>query len=91
VETTRQILPFFADYQIDVEYGRTLLTWRERGSDAVFGAHQAADGMLRVMALVTLLLQPERDLPSVLVLDEPELGLHPSAITTVGELLRATS
>ena len=54
-----------------------LLAWRERGSDQVFDASQASDGMLRVIALVSLLLQPEETLPDVLILDEPELGLHP--------------
>jgi predicted ATPase len=68
-----------------------LLSWREKGSDRVFNASQAADGMLRVMALVTLLLQPERDLPDVLILDEPELGLHPYAINVIGGLIRSIS
>ena len=52
---------------------------------------QASDGMLRVIALVTLLLQPEQDLPDVLILDEPELGLHPYAINIVGGLIRAVA
>ena len=41
------------------------------------------------MALVTLLLQPEQDLPDVLIIDEPELGLHPYAINIVGGLIRS--
>ncbi len=92
VETLRLILPFFADFEFDVEPQRSLLLrWRERSSDVVFGASQAGDGMLRAMALVTLLLQPERDLPDVLILDEPELGLHPYAINIVSELIRSVS
>ena len=63
VETLRLILPFFADFEFQPEYGRLLLRWRERGSDQVFSAAQAADGMLRAMALVALLQQPELDLP----------------------------
>jgi predicted ATPase len=47
--------------------------------------------MLRVIALVTLLLQPEKDLPDVLILDEPELGLHPYAIVVIGGLIRSVS
>jgi predicted ATPase len=90
-ETLRLILPFFADFELEPEHGRMLLRWRERGSDVVFGASQAADGMLRVMALVALLLQPERDLPNLLILDEPELGLHPYAVEIVAGLLRAAS
>lgn len=91
VETIRLILPFFADFELEPENSRLLLKWREQSSDRVFNASQAADGMLRAMALVTLLLQPERDLPDVLILDEPELGLHPYAINLVGGLIRGVS
>ena len=91
VETIRQILPFFADFELVPDYGKLLLNWREKNSDRVFNASQAADGMLRVMALVTLLLQPERDMPDVLILDEPELGLHPYAINLIGGLIRSLS
>ena len=89
VATIRQIAPFFADFVLEPTDGRVLLQWRERESDMVFGAHQASDGTLRMMALVTLLLQPEESLPALLILDEPELGLHPFAITIVAGLLKS--
>lgn len=91
VETTRLVLPFFGDYEFQPEYGKLLLRWTERGSDLVFNASQAADGMLRLMALIALLLQPEKDLPDVLLLDEPELGLHPYAIEVLAGLLQSAS
>jgi predicted ATPase len=91
VETLRLILPFFADFEFQPEYGRLLLRWRERGSDQVFSASQAGDGMLRAMALVALLQQPETDLPDVLILDEPELGLHPYAIEVLAALIQSAS
>ena len=91
VDTIRLILPFFSTFALEPQYNRLLLNWRERNSDQVFSVSQASDGMLRVLSLVTLLLQPERDLPDVLILDEPELGLHPSAINIVGGLIRAAS
>lgn len=91
VETIRLILPFFADFDLKPEFGKVLLAWRERGSDRVFTASQAGDGMLRALALVTLLQQPEFDLPDVLILDEPELGLHPYAIELLAGLIRAAS
>jgi predicted ATPase len=91
LESIRLILPFFAEFELEPENGRLLLKWRERGSDLVFAASQAADGMLRVICLVTLLLQPAADLPDVLILDEPELGLHPYAITVIAGLIRSVS
>ena len=91
VDTIRLILPFFSDFELEPNYGNVLLGWRERNSDQVFGVSQASDGMLRVIALVTLLLQPERELPDVLILDEPELGLHPHALNIIGGLIGGLS
>ena len=68
-----------------------MLAWREHNSDVVFDVSQASDGMLRAIALVTLLLQPDEALPDLLILDEPELGLHPTAIDVIGGLIRAVS
>jgi predicted ATPase len=91
VETIRQITPFFADFVLEPLNNALILQWKERGSDLVFGPHQASDGTLRVMALISLLLQPEDDLPDVIILDEPELGLHPYAISVVAGLLQSVS
>lgn len=91
VETIRQIAPFFADFALEPRDRTLLLQWKERGTDIVFGPHQASDGTLRAMALTTLLLQPEEELPAVVILDEPELGLHPYAINVVAGLLKSVS
>lgn len=91
VETIRQSLPFFADFDFEPEDGQVTLAWREVNSDQRFEAHQASDGMLRFMALVALLQQPAENQPELLILDEPELGLHPHAITTVAGLIKTAS
>jgi predicted ATPase len=91
VESLRAILPFFADFEFEPEAGKLLLKWRERGTDRIFNSSQAADGVLRVMALLALLQQPEKDLPDVLFLDEPELGLHPYAIEVLAGLIHSVS
>lgn len=91
VATTQLILPFFRDYFLESEGNGIILRWSEKGSDVNFNAGQAADGMLRIMALVALLQQPVEDLPDVIILDEPELGLHPSAIKVLGGMLEAVS
>src|SRR5262249_3252491 len=88
VDTIRLIVPFFGDFELIPDHNTPLLAWRETGSDVVFDASQASDGMLRTMALVTLLGQPENDLPGILVLDEPELGLHPYGISVIGAMIK---
>ncbi|MCS6889821.1 MAG: AAA family ATPase, partial [Chloroflexus sp.] len=65
-----------------------MLEWRERGSDFIFGPDALSDGTLRFICLATLFLQPEQYLPATIVIDEPELGLHPYAITLLAELVR---
>jgi predicted ATPase len=91
VDTLRLIVPFLDDFELNPDHDALLLAWREMGSDVVFDASQASDGMLRTMALVTLLAQPEGDLPSILILDEPELGLHPYGISVVGAMIKRAS
>ena len=91
VSTIRQIAPFFGDFELEPIGKNILLNWRERGVEQVFGPHQISDGTLRAMALITLLLQPEGNLPSVIVIDEPELGLHPYAIGIVASLVKKAS
>jgi predicted ATPase len=91
VETVRQVAPFFEDFDLTEEHGTVLLRWREIGSELLFGTSQISDGTLRAIALITLLLQPPRSMPPVIVVDEPELGLHPFAIATIVGLLRGAS
>jgi predicted ATPase len=85
----RQVAPFFRDFVLQPENDRIRLRWRQAGSDAVFSANQMSDGTLRFICLATLLLQTE--LPALVVLDEPELGLHPYAIVQLAGLLRQAS
>jgi predicted ATPase len=59
--------------------------------DQVFGAHQLSDGTLRAIALITALAQPTERLPRFISIDEPELGLHPAAITLLADLARSVS
>lgn len=85
----RRVLPGFDCFQIEEQFGKVALRWRSRLSDKTYGAHLTSDGSLRFFALATLLNLPGEMLPGVLVLDEPELGLHPKAITLVADMIRA--
>ena len=91
VETIQQAVPFFLNFTFNSTGNTIMLQWRERTGDTVYSAYQASDGMLRVIALTALLLQPAEKLPSLLVLDEPELGLHPYAIDVIAGLVRSAS
>ena len=95
VETVRLVFPAFGDFSLAPSATNTrdiLLNWREKDrSDYLFGPHQLSDGTLRFMALATLLLQPPEKLPNVMVLDEPELGLHPFAISMVAAMVRSVA
>ena len=84
-----RILPGFDRFVLDESYGKVLLRWQAKGTDKTFGAHLTSDGSLRFFALVTLLNLPPEMLPGVLLLDEPELGLHPAAITLIGGMIKA--
>lgn len=94
VSTVQKILPEFDDFDLEpsrLNPNDIILNWRKRGLDYLFGPHQISDGTLRAMALCTLFLQPENDLPRVIILDEPELGLHPHALEIIAGLMRAAS
>ncbi len=94
VATIRQVAPYFDDFDLEPTgpNGRDIiLNWRHRKSDLVFGPHQLSDGTLRAICLISLLLQPEDDLPYLIVVDEPELGLHPFALNVVASLFQAVS
>ena len=92
--TVRQVAPFFEDFKLDPQLlnpDKIRLEWRHAGTDAYFDASSLSDGTLRFMALATLLLQPVEFRPSVILVDEPELGMHPYAITLLAALMRQAS
>lgn len=94
VTTVRQVAPFFEDFDLEPTgpgQRDIILNWRHRSSDLVFGPHQLSDGTLRAICLVSLLLQPKESLPILIVVDEPELGLHPYALNVIASLFRAAS
>ena len=87
VAAVRAAAPFFDDFVLEPSSNeRIRLRWRQRGLDRTFLAREASDGMLRFICLATLLLGPDR--PATIILDEPELGLHPAAIHLLAEMAR---
>lgn len=90
VETIRLVAPFFGDFVHRPGDPETMeLEWTHKGRpDTPFKAHLLSDGTLRFMCLVTLLLQPVDLLPDTVLIDEPELGLHPYAITVLADIFK---
>jgi predicted ATPase len=92
VSTIQRVAPFFRDFILTPEGSSgefVRLRWAHRGSEEMFEASDLSDGTLRFICLVTLLLQPEP--PDVIILDEPELGLHPFALKVLAGLMRSIS
>lgn len=90
--TVQRVFPQFGDFVLrpDTHNEDTIrLQWREKGEEYVFGAHQLSDGTLRFICLATLFLQP--DPPSTIIVDEPELGLHPHALGVLAGMVRSAA
>ncbi len=92
VEVIQLVAPFFDDFQLKPDAmndSMIRLSWRHRKSEQYFDAHALSDGTLRFICLATLLMQP--NLPLLILLDEPELGLHPYAISVIAGMIRSVS
>ncbi|MDZ5647533.1 AAA family ATPase [Nitrospirillum sp. BR 11828] len=92
VATVQRVAPFFHDFILEpspLDPSEISLQWKHRGTDAFFDASDLSDGTLRFICLATLLLQPV--LPTTILLDEPELGLHPYAIQLLAGLMRSAA
>ncbi|MBF0160585.1 MAG: AAA family ATPase [Magnetococcales bacterium] len=92
VEHVQLVAPFFDNFILEPSRSNTetiKLAWSQKGSDAYFDGYALSDGTLRFICLATLLLQPAP--PGMILLDEPELGLHPLAIRILSEMLDSTA
>lgn len=88
----RSIAPYFKRFKLmpsRIHTDRITLEWEEQNSDMYLNAYSLSDGTLRFIALATLLLQTE--VPKVIIIDEPELGLHPVAINKLAEMVKRAS
>jgi predicted ATPase len=86
----QSIAPFFGGFYLvpdEINPQQIFLRWKEKGFDQLFTVHNLSDGTIRMICLATLLLQP--NLPATIIIDEPELGLHPFAITKLAGVLQS--
>ena len=92
--TVKLVAPFFDDFLLQplaLNEDTIRMEWNHKGTDAYFDAASFSDGTLRFIALATLLHQPEPLRPPIVIIDEPELGLHPYAITLFASLVKQAS
>lgn len=90
VAAVRQVAPFFDDFILEANpQDLVRLLWKQKGSDYPMKPQSLSDGTLRFICLATVLLQPKH--PDTIIIDEPELGLHPYAIGLLAELMQARS
>ena len=94
LRTVQQVAPFFKDFslkRLKLKPDDIKLEWQHKHSDEYFDVSSFSDGTLRFIFLATVFLQPESDRPSIILIDEPELGLHPYAIGLLASLIRQAS
>lgn len=88
LKTIQSIAPYFSDFFFqpnNEDYIR--LQWNDRYSDTTYGVTDLSDGTIRFIALATLFMQP--NLPETIIIDEPELGLHPTAISKLSGMVKS--
>lgn len=94
VKAVQLVAPFFGDFHLRPTVDnkeKIQLEWTETGQDIPFTASALSDGTLRFICLATVLLQPEAFMPAAILIDEPELGLHPFAISVLGGLMKSAA
>ena len=95
IDAVRIAAPFFGDFvyreNLDMDDRMELEWFHTSDRDTVLGPQHISDGTLRFVGLTTLLLQPAELQPSLILIDEPELGQHPAALTVLAEMLRTAS
>lgn len=94
VKSVQMVAPFFGGFYLRPSVDnpeKIQLEWTEAGQDEPFTASALSDGTLRFICLATVLLQPEAFMPATILIDEPELGLHPFAIKVLGGMMKSTA
>jgi predicted ATPase len=90
IKTIQSIAPYFLDFFFSPNSEKYIrLQWVDRFSDVIYGANELSDGTIRFIALTVLFLQPT--LPDTIIIDEPELGLHPTAIAKLAGMIKSVS
>jgi len=87
VALVRQLAPGFDDFEVTLDGG--LLTLRLTEGDLSIPARRLSDGTLRYLCLLAILADP--DPAPLIVIEEPELGLHPDIHPQLAALMLEAS
>lgn len=68
------------------EDGRVYMRWRAKSLKRELSPADLSDGTIRFLMLAAILLNP--DPPPLVCIDEPELGLHPSMLHIIAEMMK---
>lgn len=91
VSAVQIIAPYFDDFVLEPDGRYLSLRWKQKNSDVLFEAFDFSDGTIRFVALATLLMTPLNMMPDTILIDEPELGLHPLALKILAEMMQAAA
>lgn len=91
VSAVQIIAPYFDDFVLEPDGRYLSLRWKQKNSDILFEAFDFSDGTIRFIALATLLMMPLNMMPDTILIDEPELGLHPLALKILAEMMQAAA
>jgi len=95
ISSIQTVAPFFHDFYLEprgsVGKEKILLKWLHRDHDDIFSANQLSDGTARFICLTTLFLQPQELRSNTIILDEPELGLHPASLEVLAEMIKSAA
>ena len=90
IKTIQSIAPYFLDFFLRPDNnGNIRLRWQSRHSSIIYGVNDLSDGTIRFIALTVLFMQP--NLPQTIIIDEPELGLHPAAIAKLSGMIQSAA
>lgn len=95
LDAVKMVVPYFEDFvlkPIGVAAGedpQINLQWKQENYPVPFGPDQFSDGTLRFICLAAALNQPNP--PETMLFDEPELGLHPSAVIMLASMIKSAA
>jgi predicted ATPase len=94
IKRLRIIAPFFNDFYLvpnEDTPGTISLKWLESGQDIPLSPNSLSDGMLRFACVLAIFRYPKERRPDIILIDEPDLSLHPKALELLYHIINVVS